>query len=217
MPETPIIYGIGLNYKAHIAEAGFPTPKHPTVFTKPPKALNGPYDDVVIHPECTLMDYEGELAVIIGQDCKNISTASDALRYVLGYSVANDVSSRYWQAPEISGHQHGYAKSFDGFAPLGPVIVSVDEAGDIGKLGLVTRVNGEERQRAQFDDLLFKVGELIVHLSRGTTLQAGTVILTGTPGGVAAFTKPPAWIKTGGQVEVSIANIGTIRNRYVMQ
>lgn len=216
MPQVPIIYGIGLNYGTHILEVGFPTPKQPTVFTKPPDALNGPFDDVRVHPDCSNMDYEGELAVVIGKDCKNITSSEDALGYVLGYAVANDVSSRYWQLPEISGQQHGYAKSFDGFAPLGPVLVSPEALGAVDELSLVTKVNGEERQRAGLDDLLFSVGELIVHLSRGTTLRTGTVILTGTPGGVAAFMKPPAWLRDGDVVEVSISNIGTIKNRFVM-
>ncbi|KAM5346077.1 hypothetical protein ACJ41O_009082 [Fusarium nematophilum] len=215
LPRAPIIYGIGLNYKTHIAEAGFPTPKHPTVFTKPPDALNGPLDDVIINSECANMDYEGELAVIIGEDCKSVASSSEALNHILGYAAANDVSSRYWQVPEISGQQHGYAKSFDGFAPLGPVIASPDAVGDVNQLTLVTRVNGEERQRAQVGDLLFAVGDLIVHLSRGTTLRAGTVILTGTPGGVAAVMKPPKWLKDGDTVEVAISRIGTIANRYV--
>ncbi|ETS87777.1 hypothetical protein PFICI_01605 [Pestalotiopsis fici W106-1] len=215
--RVPIIYGIGLNYKTHILEAGFPTPKHPTVFTKPPDALNGPFEDVRVHPDCTNMDYEGELAVIIGEDCKNTTSSENALNHVLGYAVANDVSSRYWQLPEISGQQHGYAKSFDGFAPLGPVIVSPTVLSDVDHLTLVTKVNGEERQRARLDVLLFSVGDLIVHLSRGTTLRAGTVILTGTPGGVAAFMKPPAWLRDGHTVEVSISNIGTIKNRMIFE
>ncbi|KAJ3547725.1 hypothetical protein NM208_g1362 [Fusarium decemcellulare] len=217
LPYSPIMYGIGLNYKTHIAEAGFPTPKFPTVFTKPSGALNGPFSDVLFNPQCKNMDYEGELAVIIGKECKNVTTASDALAHVLGYTVANDVSSRFWQVPEICGNQHGYAKSFDGFAPLGPVIASPQAIGNIGDLTLVTRVNGDERQRAKLDDLLFGVADLIVHLSRGTTLKAGTVILTGTPGGVAAFLKPPAWLKDGDTVEVAISNIGTIKNRYVLE
>uniref|UniRef100_A0A8H7K4A5 Fumarylacetoacetase-like C-terminal domain-containing protein n=1 Tax=Bionectria ochroleuca TaxID=29856 RepID=A0A8H7K4A5_BIOOC len=198
---TPIIYGIGLNYKTHIAEAGWPTPPYPTVFTKPSGALNGPFSIVSINPQCTLMDYEGERSgVRIG-----------------GYTAANDVSSRYWQAPDISGQQHGYAKSFDGFAPIGPVLVSKTAAGLVGDVVLVTRVNDQERQRAKLDDLLFGVGDLIVHLSRGTTLKAGTIILTGTPGGVAAFMKPPAWLKTGDTVEVEISGIGSILNEYVYE
>ncbi|KAH6697408.1 hypothetical protein F5X68DRAFT_219550 [Plectosphaerella plurivora] len=217
LPHVPIFYGIGLNYKTHIAEAGFPTPKFPTVFTKPSNALSGPFDDIKVHRECLNMDYEGELAVVIGKDCKNVTSSSEALSYVLGYAVANDVSSRYWQMPEISGHQHGYAKSFDGFAPIGPDLVSQEAAGEVDDLTLVTWVNGEERQRARLDDLLFGVGDIIVHLSRGTTLEAGTVILTGTPGGVAAFLKPPQWIKGGDVVEIQISGIGTIENKYVIE
>ncbi|VUC32618.1 unnamed protein product [Clonostachys rosea] len=217
LSHTPIIYGIGLNYKTHIAEAGWPTPPYPTIFTKPSGALNGPFSTVSINPQCTLMDYEGELAVVIGKDCKNVSDPAEALEFVLGYTAANDVSSRYWQAPEISGQQHGYAKSFDGFAPIGPILVSKTAAGPVGDMVLVTRVNDEERQRAKLDDLLFGVGDLIVHLSRGTTLKAGTIILTGTPGGVAAFMKPPAWLKTGDTVEVEISGIGSILNEYVYQ
>ncbi|KAH7126495.1 hypothetical protein B0J13DRAFT_598880 [Dactylonectria estremocensis] len=205
--NVPILYGIGLNYKTHIAEAGWPTPQYPTVFTKPANAVNDPFADVYVNPACTNMDYEGELAVVIGQDCKNVSGPSDALSFVLGYTVAND----------ISGQQHGYAKSFDGFAPIGPVIVSGDEVGNIDDLTIVTKVNGEERQRAKLDDLLFKVGDLIVHLSRGTTLKAGTVILTGTPGGVAAFMKPPAWLQDGDTVEVNVTNIGSIMNQHVFE
>ena len=166
------------------------------------------------------MDYEGELAVIIGRDCKDAPTPAEGLKAVLGYAASNDVSSRQWQAAEVSGGQHGYAKSFDGFAPLGPVIAAPSAVIDPAKPGgltLVTRVNGEERQRTGTDDLLFGVGELIVHLSRGTTLRPGTVILTGTPGGVAAFMHPKAWLRDGDVVEVSIEEIGIIRNRYVFE
>ncbi|KAL4935965.1 hypothetical protein BDV06DRAFT_233817 [Aspergillus oleicola] len=212
LASTPIIYGVGLNYKTHIAEAGFPTPPYPTIFVKPPDALNGPYSDIPVDSQCLNMDYEGELGVIIGKDTKNADPAT-AIDHVLGYTVVNDVSSRYWQMPERSGQQHGYAKSFDGFAPLGPMIVSAAVA-DPDQLTLVTRVNGEERQRAGIDDLLFKVGDIISHLSRATTLHAGTVIMTGTPGGVAAFRQPPVWLQDGDVVEVSISGIGAIRNRF---
>ncbi|KAF5230910.1 hypothetical protein FANTH_13641 [Fusarium anthophilum] len=211
---TPIIYGIGLNYKTHIAEAKWPTPPYPTVFMKPPGALNGPLSYITVDPQCRQIDYEGELVVIIGKDCKNASSPAEALDAVLGYTVGNDVSSRDWQVPEVSGNQHGYAKSFDGFAPIGPLIVSTDLVPDIGKLRLQTLVNGEVRQSAQLDDLLFGVAEIIMHLSRATTLKAGTAIMTGTPGGVAAFMKPQAWLKNGDVVEVVITEIGTIRNTF---
>lgn len=188
-------------------------PPFPTIFNKPPSTLNGPYSDIVISPECPNIDYEGELTVIIGRDVKDVK-AEDVVDYILGYTVGNDVSSRYWQIPERSGHQHGYAKSFDGFAPIGPVIVS-SMAADPKTMTLTTRVNGEERQRSGVDDLLFAVSDIVAHLSRATTLSAGTVIMTGTPGGVAASMTPPAWLKNGDVVEVSISGIGTIRNRFV--
>ncbi|KAJ0420293.1 hypothetical protein BJY00DRAFT_313232 [Aspergillus carlsbadensis] len=212
LASTPLVYGVGLNYKGHIAEAGFPSPPFPTVFIKPPDTLNAPYANIAVDRQCVNMDYEGELAVIIGQDTKNASPDA-ALDHVLGYAVVNDVSSRYWQMPDRSGQQHGYAKGFDGFAPLGPVIVSPAVV-DTSQMTLVTRVNGAERQRARLDDLLHGVGEIIAHLSRATTLRAGTVIMTGTPGGVAAFMHPPAWLQEGDVVEVAITGIGTIRNRF---
>lgn len=211
LPSTPIIYGVGLNYKAHIAEAGFPTPKFPTIFTNPADALNGPFSNIPVNPECLQLDYEGELGVVLGQDVIN-ATPTTAIDYVLGYTVVNDVSSRHWQMPEQSGQQHGYAKSFDGFTPVGPLILSASRA-DPAQMRIVTRVNGEERQNSPISDLLFKVGDIIAHLSRGTTLRAGTVIMTGTPGGVAAFMKPAAWLRDGDVVEVTVSGIGTIRNR----
>lgn len=203
---------MGLNYKAHIAEAGFPTPKFPTIFTNPPDALNGPFSDIPVNPECLHLDYEGEFGVVLGQDVKN-ATPGTAIGHVLGYTVVNDVSTRHWQMPEQSGNQHGYAKSFDGFTPVGPLILSPRAAGaDPDQMTIVTRVNGEERQNSPISDLLFKVGDIIAHLSRGTTLRAGTVIMTGTPGGVAAFMKPAAWLRDGDVVEVTVSGIGTIRN-----
>ena len=186
-------------------------PAFPTIFTNPPDALNGPYSDIQVDPECHNMDYEGELGVVIGRDVKNANPDS-ALDHILGYTVVNDMSSRYWQMPERSGQQHGYSKSFDGFAPVGPSIIS-SAVSDPDSMTIVTHVNGEERQKSGIDDLLFKVGDIISHLSRATTLRAGTIIMTGTPGGVAAFMKPPAWLRSGDVVEVTIDGIGTIRNR----
>lgn len=194
------------------------TPKYPTVFTKPPDSLNGPFSNVVIHTACENMDYEGELVVVVGQDCKNITTRDEALSNVLGYTVGNDVSSRWWQMPEHGGGQHGFAKSFDGFAPVGPVVAAPAAVGDVDGVGcveLVTRVNGEERQRARLDDLLFDVADLLIHLTKGVTVRAGTLIMTGTPGGVRFFMKPPSWLKEGDVVEIEISRIGGIKNRFI--
>ncbi|KAJ2902436.1 hypothetical protein MKZ38_000565 [Zalerion maritima] len=229
IPSAPLIYGIGLNFKSHLAETSFPVLSHPTVFTKPcPGALTDPYSPVYVSKECQrMMDYEGELAFVIGQDCKNVGTKEEGEGMVMGYTAGNDVSCRYWQAPERCGGQHGYAKGMDGFAPLGPVLVS--PAALLGaqegererkSITLTTTVNGEERQRVEgvLEDLLFGVGELVVYLSRGTTLRKGTVVMTGTPGGVAAFMKPePKWLEDGDVVEVRIGGIGTVRNEHVFE
>ncbi|KAE8337409.1 hypothetical protein BDV24DRAFT_154359 [Aspergillus arachidicola] len=223
LASVPIIYGIGMNYKGHIEETKMPVPSHPVIFTKPPDALAGPYDPIVVDPQCTELDYEGELCIVLGSDCKNFTHGVDDPRaYILGYTVGNDVSSRFWQSPAQSGNQHGYAKSFDGFAPIGPIIVSANalakghSASASGPdLRLRTRVNGEDRQDSQTSDLLFGVGEILEHLSRGTTLRRGTVIMTGTPSGVAAFMKPPRWLQSGDVVEVEIEGLGKIRNRIV--
>lgn len=225
LASVPIIYGIGMNYKAHIAETKFPVPAHPVIFTKPPDALAGPYDPILVDSRCTDLDYEGELCIVLGADCKNFTKGTDDVgTYILGYTVGNDVSSRFWQAPPQSGNQHGYAKSFDGFAPIGPVIVSVDAVASQHRvlrtgdpdLRLRTQVNGEERQNSWTSDLLFCLGDILEHLSRGTTLRRGTVIMTGTPGGVAAFMKPPRWLRSGDVVEVEIEGLGRITNTIVM-
>ncbi|EXJ61494.1 uncharacterized protein A1O5_11810 [Cladophialophora psammophila CBS 110553] len=217
LASTPIFYGIGLNYKGHIAEASLDVPAFPTVFTKPSGALAGPYGDIHVDPACQFLDYEGELAFVVGKDVKNYNAKDDFEEFLLGYTVSNDVSSRYWQFPERSGGQHGYAKSFDQFGPIGPVIVSTSEIPGIPHLDLKTTVNGEERQNSNTNDLLFTIPQILDHLSRGTTLKKGTVVMTGTPSGVAAFMKPPKWLKTGDVVEVEISQIGKIKNKMVIE
>ena len=137
--------------------------------------------------------------------------------YILGYTVGNDVSSRWWQMPERSSNQPGAAKSFDKFAPIGPVITSTSIIPDPSQLTMRTLVNGEQRQFTRTDDLIFDIPAIIRHLSRGTTVRKGTVIMTGTPGGVAAFLKPPAWLQDGDEVQMELENVGTIKNRIVFE
>lgn len=162
------------------------------------------------------LDYEGELCVIIGKTCKNLDkSTADPLDYVLGYTVGNDVSARSWQVPNMSGGQHGYAKAFDKFAPIGPSIVSTSVIPDPSKLHLTTKVNGEPRQETGTDDLLFDVRTIIRHMSRGKTLRPGTVIMTGTPSGVGWFMSPSGLLKSGDIVEVTIDKIGTIKNKMI--
>lgn len=218
LESTPIIMCIGLNYAHHAKEANLTPPTYPVVFVKPADALTGPYDDVSIHPEAqSMLDYEGELSVVISKDCKNVP-ASSALSYVLGYTVGNDVSARNFQLPaSISGGQFGYAKSFDGFAPIGPSITLTNAIPDPQKLAYTTKVNGEKRQETGTDDMIWSVAKIIEHLSRGTTLRKGTVIMTGTPSGVGLFMEPKGFLKDGDVVEIEVEGVGKIANKMVYE
>jgi transcription initiation factor TFIIH subunit 2 len=161
------------------------------------------------------LDYEGELTVVIGRDAKNVS-AEDALDYVLGYTAGNDLSARDFQVPaKTGGGQFCYAKSFDWFAPIGPVILSSALVPDPQRLELVTRVNGEVRQKTSTGDMIWSVRQIISHLTRGTTLRAGTVIMTGTPSGVGLWMDPKKFLNDGDVVEIEIEGISAIRNRIV--
>lgn len=193
-------------------------PSNPVIFTKPADALAGPYDDIPIHPTAiSQLDYEGELSVVIGRDAKNVS-AANALSYVLGYTVGNDVSARNYQLPaSVSGSQFGYAKSFDKFAPIGPAVTLASEITDPQKLRYTTKVNGEVRQKTGTDDMIWRIDQIIEHLSRGTTLRKGTVIMTGTPSGVGIFSEPKAFLKDGDIVEIEVDGIGKIVNRMVFE
>ena len=215
------VLGIGRNYADHAKEmgGGGSAPEAPMVFTKNAAAacLNG--DEIVVPAICQdreQVDYEGELAVVIGHGpggtpCRDVARA-DALGHVLGYCCANDVSARWWQKTG-SGGQFFRGKSFDTFCPLGPWVVSAAEVGDPGRLSINTRVNGEVRQNSSTAEMIFDVASLICELSRGMTLLPGTVILTGTPSGVGAGRNPPQFLKHGDVVEVSIEMLGTLTNR----
>ena len=188
------------------------------MFTKPADALAGPFDPIFIHPEAQpSLDYEGELTVIVGRDCKNVSE-SDALNYVLGYTVGNDVSARNFQARDVSGGQFCYAKSFDQFAPIGPCIASTTVVPDPQALTYTTKVNGELRQRTPTSDMIWSVKQIIAHLSRGTTLRKGTAIMTGTPSGVGLFmTERDGFLKDGDVVKIEVDAIGAISNKIVFE
>lgn len=159
-----------------------------------------------------MLDFEGELTVVIGRDAINVSE-TDALDYVLGYTAGNDISARNFQLKEAAGGQFGYSKSFDGFAPIGPVIWSTTAVADPQSLRLVTRVNGEERQATSTGDMIWSVRQIVSHLSRGRTLRSGTVIMTGTPAGVGFFEK--RFLKHGDVVEVELEGLGKISNKIV--
>ncbi|KAL7005348.1 hypothetical protein EMMF5_005045 [Cystobasidiomycetes sp. EMM_F5] len=216
--DVPIIRCIGLNYKQHILEAGKSLPPYPSIFFKPSTCLAGPGAAVEIPKICQnppQADYEGELCVIIGKTGKNISLG-DAMSYVFGYTCGDDVSSRAWQREkELAGvvPQWGFSKGFDDFAVIGPCVVTSKLIPDPAGLHMRTLVNGEVRQSTPIADLCFDVKTLVSFMSSGTTLEAGTVIMTGTPGGVGFARKPhPSWLKEGDVVEVEITKIGTLRH-----
>lgn len=198
-----------------LSNKDFKIPSQPIVFTKPADSAAGPFDDIYCHPDARPeLDYEGELCFVFGKDCKD-ATEDTALDYVLGYTVGNDISARNYVPQEISGFQMSYGKSFDLFAPFGPYIVSPAAIGNPHKLQLTTKVNGEIRQNDNTSSMIWSISQIIVHLTRGRTVRAGTVCMTGTPAGVGWFMKPSCFLGNGDIVEVSIENIGSIRNKIV--
>jgi 2-keto-4-pentenoate hydratase/2-oxohepta-3-ene-1,7-dioic acid hydratase in catechol pathway len=203
---------IGLNYKHHAEETNAKIPDYPILFLKGPNTLAGPGEPIQIPTvlRSEKVDYEAELAVVIGKTCKNVSRA-DALKYVLGYICGNDVSARDWQM-ERSGGQWSRGKGFDTFCPLGPAIVTADEIPNPNALRIRTIVDGETLQDWNTSDMIFDVPALIEFLSGSTTLLAGTVILTGTPQGVGMGRKPPRFLQSGETVTVEIEKIGRLTN-----
>ncbi len=206
---------IGLNYRKHAAESGHKLPQYPVLFIKPTSAAQNPGDPIEIPQKLasTQVDYECELAVVIGRRCKN-ATRAHALDFVLGYTCGNDVSARDWQR-QGGGGQWSQGKSFDTFCPLGPVLVTPDEIPNPNALRLRTLLNGEVMQDWNTNDMIFDVPALIEFLSASKTLLPGTVILTGTPHGVGFARTPPVFLKPGDTVSIEIENIGTLTNPVV--
>ncbi len=206
---------IGLNYRKHAAESNQPEPEHPIVFMKTTSTVQNPGDPIVLprRLRSDAVDYECELAVVIGKECHNVSKA-EALDYVLGYTCANDVSARDWQL-ERGGGQWCRGKTFATFAPLGPQLVTADEIANPNKLGIKTVLNGQVMQDWSTDDMIFDVPTLIEFLSGSTLLLPGTVILTGTPHGVGAARKPPVFLSGGDTVSIEIEGIGVLTNPVV--
>lgn len=204
---------IGLNYREHAAESGSPIPKNPMLFIKSGNTLNDPGGVIPIPRRSTQIDYEAELAVVIGpRPVKNVSK-DKALDYVFGYTCANDVSARDWQREkDLGGGQFARGKSFDGFCPLGPCIVTRDEIADPNNLRIKCTLNGQVMQDLTTGDMIFTVPELIESLSSTMTLRPGSVILTGTPQGVGFARNPPVWLKPGDTVSVALEKIGVLTN-----
>jgi 2-keto-4-pentenoate hydratase/2-oxohepta-3-ene-1,7-dioic acid hydratase in catechol pathway len=211
--RPPKVLAVGLNYAPHIRETGAPTPEVPVIFNKQSTAVTGPGAPIFVPPESTAVDYEGELAFVIGKRCRRVPRAR-AGEVIAGFTICNDVSVRDWQrrTPTMT-----MGKSWDSHCPLGPWIVTADELGDGGGLELVTRVNGETRQHASTSDMIFGCHALVEHLSTAFTLEPGDVVSTGTPAGVGGAFKPPKWLVPGDVVAIAIEGIGELSNPVVAE
>ncbi len=206
---------IGLNYRQHASESGSALPTNPLLFIKAGNTLNHPGAAVVIPRRSDQIDYEGELAVVIGADAKDVPR-DRALEYVFGYTIANDVTARDWQRDKsLGGGQFARGKSFDGFCPLGPAMVTADEIPNPNVLRLGTFLNGRTMQDSTTADMIFDVPALIESLSSTMTIRAGAIILTGTPSGVGFVRTPPVWLKDGDVIAVEIEKLGRLENPVV--
>ena len=210
--EPQKLLAIGLNYADHARESGLEAPSKPLLFVKTPNSIIGPGDAIAVDDALsTEVDYEAELAVVIGRRASRV-TLEEALDYVLGYTLCNDVSARDVQFADV---QWSRGKSFDTFSPLGPWIVTADEVGDPQALGIRCRVNGRTLQDSTTAEMIFGVAELISYLSQGITLEPGDVIATGTPFGVGFARTPQVFLRPGDVVEVEVDKIGTLTNPVV--
>ncbi len=200
---------LGLNYAEHSKEGSFENPEKPVIFCKTQNALSGPFDPIILPKSSGQVDWEVELAIIIAKEGKRINR-TDAFDYIAGFTVMNDVSGREAQ---FSDTQWFRGKSFDSFAPTGPVIVTVDEIGDVNNLRLTAMVDGVVMQDGNTRDLIFDIPEIIENISEDITLSPGDIIATGTPAGVGIFRDPPVVLKPGNVVECHIEKIGSIINK----
>ena len=203
---------LGLNYAEHVKEGGSDRdlPPHPVFFTKPTTTITGPYDPVLYHKATTRLDYEVELAFVIGKEGKDIAK-KDALSHVAGYMVMQDISARALQQQHLQWYR---GKSQDTFAPMGPYLVTPDEVGDPGNLSIWCNVNGTKRQNANTSDLIFDIPTIISTLSDGITLEVGDIFATGTPSGVGAAHEL-GLLKVGDVIESGAQNIGEIKNKVI--
>ena len=214
LARPPKILAIGLNYRAHAEESNMDIPKHPMVFTKQATSANGPYAPIYSPPETQMLDYEGELGVVIGKRCRRVSK-QDAKRVIAGFCVLNDVSVREWQFL-ATPPQFTMGKSWDTHNPFGPAIVTPDEV-DPHNLMLRTFVNGDLRQKTSTSDLIFNCYDIIEFLTTAFTLEPGDVIATGTPSGVGISMQPQGTLKLGDVVKVEIDGLGFIENEVTAE
>ena len=213
IPDPPKIVCLGLNYADHAKEGGVPIPKEPILFSKYATALIGPGDAIVLPPVSQEVDFEAELVIVVGKRGRNIK-AEEAAAYVAGYTIGHDVSARDWQLKK-EGKQWMVGKTFDTFAPVGPVLVTPDEVPDPHNLPIRLRLNGQTMQDSNTKQMIFSVGVVLAYLSQVFTVEAGDLIFTGTPPGVGFARKPPVFLKGGDVVEVEIEGIGVLRNPVV--
>jgi 2-keto-4-pentenoate hydratase/2-oxohepta-3-ene-1,7-dioic acid hydratase in catechol pathway len=211
VPRPGKILGVGRNYGAHAAEGGLAAQEKPRIFIKLSSAVIGPGDPIPKPQAVTKLDYETELAVVVGRTARGVSQ-SQALAFVAGYTILNDVSARELQF-DVSPPQTSFAKSMDGFCPMGPVLATPDEFPDPGDIRLRGFVNGELVQEGSTRDLIFPIPLLIAYLSAYLTLEPGDVIATGTPSGVGAFRRPPRYLAAGDLIRMEIDGIGVLENR----
>ena len=206
---------VGMNYHDHCTEQNFPIPKEPVLFSKFASSIIADGEPIPLEEhETAELDFEVELAIVIGRKGRRIPRES-ALEYIAGWTIAHDVSARDWQMKR-NGGQWLLGKTMDGFAPIGPAIVTRDEGTpflDAGALGVSTKLNGELMQNSNTNQLIFKPADLVAFASRFITLKPGDLIFSGTPGGVGVFRKPPLFLKNGDHVEVAIEGIGRLQNR----
>lgn len=203
---------VGLNYLAHIKEAGFDTPPEPVIFMKAPDSITGPNDQVVIPPNSIATDYEVELAIVIGKSALYLKSPEESVEYILGYTISQDISERHWQMERAGQWVKG--KSFPTFNPVGPVIVSADSI-NAHNLRLWCSVNGEIKQDSNTDDLLYGINHIIWYISQFMELCPGDIINTGTPFGVGMGFKPPIYLKAGDVLKTGIEGIGEITNHVI--
>lgn len=207
LPTPAKVICCGLNYGDHIAETGREAPTHPTLFAKYADTLIGPGDDIVV-PAGLEVDWEAELAVVVGATLRR-ATVAEAAGAIAGYTVANDVSVRDWQRRTLQWFQ---GKAWDATTPLGPVVVTPDELDPAAGVEVICRVNGAERQRGDTSTLVFDAPALLAYISTFTVLRPGDVVLTGTPGGVGMGMDPPTYLRDGDVVETEVPGIGTLTN-----
>lgn len=213
VPDPQKIVCLGLNYRDHAIESGSPIPKDPVLFSKYSTALIGHGEAIVLPPVSEEVDYEAELVIVVGKRGRNIKE-SEAMSYVAGYTVGHDVSARDWQLKK-DGKQWMVGKTFDTFAPTGPVLVTADEVPDPQNLAIKLRLNGQTMQDSNTRQMIFGVGFTVAYLSQVFTLEVGDLIFTGTPPGVGVARKSPVYLKGGDVAEVEIEKLGILRNPVV--